>query len=84
VSSTPIVDTGDTSDNVELNVNTQFLLPINAETPLPLSAQAHSQGLSGTDFWDATTFEFDMAEYANIPDMSALMVPNEPWITGHL
>ena len=83
VSAAPTVDTDDSSDNVELNVNTQFLLPINAETLLPVSVSNHLQSFSEAELWDQTTFEFDMAEYANIPEMSTLM-PNEPWITGHL
>ena len=84
VSSSPVVDSGNPSDNVEVAVNTQFLLPINAETPLSVSAQTHLQEGPGPDFWDQTTFEFDMADFANISEMSGWTVPNESWITGHL
>ncbi|KAJ9609984.1 hypothetical protein H2200_006314 [Cladophialophora chaetospira] len=84
VSSSTVVDGGDPSDNVEVAVNTQFLLPINAETPMPVSAQPHQQEGPRPDFWDQTTFEFDMADFANVSDMSGWTVPNESWITGHL
>ncbi|OQV07892.1 Fungal specific transcription factor domain-containing protein [Cladophialophora immunda] len=86
VSSSPIVDIGDSSDNVELNVNTQFLSPINPDAPLPRTALQSSQelSLSGTNIWNDATFEFDMADISSLPDVSALMMPNEAWTGGHL
>ncbi|KIY01034.1 uncharacterized protein Z520_03700 [Fonsecaea multimorphosa CBS 102226] len=80
VSSSPIVDGGDSSDNVELNVNTQFLSPINPDAPLPRAAGSQELSLSGQNMWSDATFEFDMADI----DMSALMVQNEAWTGGHL
>ncbi|OAP60439.1 hypothetical protein AYL99_05441 [Fonsecaea erecta] len=86
VSSSPVVDGGDSSDNVELNVNTQFLSPINPDVPLPRTALQNSQelSLSGPNMWSDATFEFDMADIANLTDMSALMMQNDPWTGGHL
>ncbi|KIW95567.1 uncharacterized protein Z519_04152 [Cladophialophora bantiana CBS 173.52] len=85
VSSSPVVDSGDSSDNVELNVNTQFLSPINPDAPLPRTTLQSSQelSLSGANFWDDATFEFDM-DISNLPDVSALMTQNEGWTGGHL
>ncbi|KIW85378.1 hypothetical protein Z517_00768 [Fonsecaea pedrosoi CBS 271.37] len=86
VSSSPVVDSGDSSDNVELNVNTQFLSPINPDTPLPRTALHSSQelSLSGPTMWSDATFEFDMADISNLPDMSPLMTQSEIWTGGHL
>lgn len=85
VSSSPIVHSGGSSDNVELNVNTQFLSPLNQDArPRPASTQPHdsAQDAFGPNFWTDTTFEFDMGDFSNFPDTSIL--PNDAWINGHL
>ncbi|EXJ58182.1 hypothetical protein A1O7_05607 [Cladophialophora yegresii CBS 114405] len=87
-SSSPSVDSGESSDNVELNVNTQFLSPVNPDVP---TASFASEGLRGsgqegldTSFWDGSTFEFDMTDFSNIHGLSDLSIPSETWIGGHL
>lgn len=79
ISSSPVVDDGNSSENVELTVNTQFLQPINAETPPHLSAQTQHEELPRLDIWEPT-FDFDdfsMTGYANIPDMPEFTTSTE-------
>ncbi|OCT51150.1 hypothetical protein CLCR_08205 [Cladophialophora carrionii] len=88
VSASPSIDGGESSDNVELNVNTQFLSPVNPDVPpAPLASErlrARGQEALDTSFWDDSTFEFDMTDFANIHGLSDLSIPSETWIAGHL
>lgn len=88
MSSSPNASSGGSADDVELNVNTQFLLQLNQETAQPEAAavpvlNSAPEVLSST-FWDDAAFEFDMADFSNLPDMSTLTMPNETWINGYL
>ncbi|KIW66663.1 hypothetical protein, variant [Phialophora macrospora] len=88
VSSSPSVDSGESSDNVELNVNTQFLSPVNPDEPrAPLTSaqpRSHGQETFHTTLWDDSTFEFDMTDFSNIHGLSDLSIPSETWIGGRL
>ena len=86
MSTSPIVDSGNSSDNVELNVNTQFLSPVNPDVPrLPSAAippRSNVPDTFATSLWDDATFEFDMTSFSNMYDMSSLAMPNEACISG--
>jgi hypothetical protein len=88
VSSSPNASSGGSADDVELNVNTQFLLPLNQETAHPTTATVpvlnNAPEVLSSTFWDDAAFEFDMADFSNLPDMSTLAMPKETWVTGHL
>ncbi len=88
VSSSPTVDSGELSGDVELNVNTQFLSPVNPDVSRPLVAVGQSgngvQQAFGTSLWNDTEFEFDMADFANISDLPNMTLPNNNWMSGHL
>lgn len=88
VSSSPTVESGDTAGDVELNVNTQFLSPVNPDVPRPPLAVNQSQNGAqeafGTSLWNDTEFEFDMTDFANMSDLPNLTLPNNGWMSGHL
>ncbi|KIX02733.1 uncharacterized protein Z518_08675 [Rhinocladiella mackenziei CBS 650.93] len=88
VSSSPMVSSGGTSEDIELNVNTQFLSPVNQDTPRPTEAVAlppcgTAEG-PAENFWEDTSFQFDMADFSNLPDMSTWSMQREVWFSGHL
>jgi len=91
VSSSPSVGGDGTTDDVELNVNTQFLLQLTHDsTPQPASTPAAVSMPTGgaetllPNFWDDTAFELDMADFSNLPDMATVMMPRDSWVNGHL
>jgi hypothetical protein len=87
LSSSPADDSCDTSDNVELNVNTQYLQPVDSDAPPRSETTAQPMtNLNAFDsnIWDNTMFEFDMSDFSNMPGLSAMGLPNDAWMSGHL
>ncbi|KAK4938519.1 hypothetical protein LTR10_021051 [Elasticomyces elasticus] len=88
VSSSPNVSTGGPADDVELSVNTQFLLPMDQTTPRSAAgvvASGPNAPLAfSPNFWDDSAFAFDMADFSNLPDMSTLTMPKDAWVNGLL
>ena len=88
VSSSPNVSTGGPADDVELSVNTQFLLPMDQTTPRSapgVVAPGQNAPLAfSPNFWDDSAFAFDMADFSNLPDMSTLTMPKDAWVNGLL
>jgi hypothetical protein len=84
ISSSPAVDSGDTSDNVELNVNTQYLQPVDSDAPVTNAQPTALVDAFDSDIWDNTMFEFDMSDFSNMPELSAMGLPNGAWMSGHL
>ncbi|KAK5343789.1 hypothetical protein LTR98_001419 [Exophiala xenobiotica] len=94
VSSSPTVSSdGGPADDVELSVNTQFLLPMDQTTPhsasgaAPGAAPLPSSNLPecfSPNFWDDSAFAFDMADFSNLPEMSTISMPKDAWVNGLL
>lgn len=88
VSSSPNVSTGGPADDVELSVNTQFLLPMDQTTPRSaanvLAPENYPPQAFSPNLWDDSAFAFDMADFSNLPDMSTLTMPKDAWVNGLL
>ncbi|KAK5279097.1 hypothetical protein LTR40_008282 [Exophiala xenobiotica] len=94
VSSSPTVSNdGGPADDVELSVNTQFLLPMDQTTPhsapgaAPGAAPLPRSDLPecfSPNFWDDSAFAFDMADFSNLPEMSTISMPKDAWVNGLL
>ena len=89
VSSSPTVSSdGGPADDVELSVNTQFLLPMDQTTPhsAPGAAPLPRNGPESfsPNFWDDSAFAFDMADFSNLPEMSTISMPKDAWVNGLL
>ncbi|KIW16812.1 hypothetical protein PV08_04002 [Exophiala spinifera] len=89
VSSSPTMSSGGGPvDDVELSVNTQFLLPVDQTTApstvrtIPISN--NSSEPFPPNFWDDPALAFDMADFSNLPDMSAFAMPKDAWVNGLL
>lgn len=89
-SSSPSEYIAGSSGDVELNVNTQFLSPIQDNNPRLVDEPATTmqdpprQETDMPDFWTDPTFSFDMVDFSMLPDVSTLTMPQEYYMHGNL
>ncbi|KIV90094.1 hypothetical protein PV10_07436 [Exophiala mesophila] len=90
-SSSPSEYIAGSSGDVELNVNTQFLSPIQDnntrlvdEPATALQDPPRQETADMPDFWTDQPFSFDMVDFSMLPDVSTLTMPQEYYMHGNL